>query len=73
LKEPTAGQRAASFAEALTKKTLDLGKGDFAQVVAELLIELEDKSAFTLPPPLEFAIRSAGIEPQEEDIQDAVP
>ncbi len=57
----TAEERALAFSEALKSKTLDLGKGDFAQVLAELLSDLTDATQFTTPTYLESAIRSLAI------------
>lgn len=65
----TVAERAAAFSKALKAGTLDLGKGDFAQVVAELIVATPDKGQFQIPPYLEEAIRAAVIEP----VPDAEP
>ncbi|NQE91010.1 hypothetical protein [Nocardia terpenica] len=56
------GVRAATFAKAIKKKEgdIDLGKGDFAQIVCEALAEQSDGSApaVSLPSYLEEAIDS---------------
>jgi putative ATP-dependent endonuclease of OLD family len=54
----SSAQRAAKFSEALKQGSLDLGKGDFAQVVADLL-EAEDTSSFVVPSYLQRAIKDA--------------
>jgi putative ATP-dependent endonuclease of OLD family len=61
-KDVEASARATAFSAALKEKRLDLGKGDFAQVIAELIAELDDPSLFTVPGYLERAIRAALIE-----------
>ncbi len=56
--------RAAAFSKALKDKQLDLGKGDFAQVVAQLL-EKADALNFTVPAYLAEAIQAATLGPNE--------
>lgn len=56
-------QRANKFSEALKTDRLDLGKGDFAQVVASLLENTTSRNGFTVPDYLERAIRAAVIIP----------
>ena len=53
-------QRARRFSDALKAKTLDLGKGDFAHVIAELIHESAG-AGFSTPTYLEAAIRAAVI------------
>ena len=55
------GTRAAAFSKALKEKDLDLGKGDFAQVVAQLLEEMQDPAEFVVPTYLHEAICGATI------------
>ena len=55
--------RAAAFSKALKDKTLDLGKGDFAHVIAEL-IENGAGAGFEVPTYLTEAIRAAIIPPR---------
>lgn len=66
----TAEDRAAAFSTALKKKTLDLGKGDFAHVIAELV---EDSSGanFVVPAYLATAIRAATMAPPEPAAEQA--
>lgn len=52
--------RAKAFSDALKDKTLEFGKGDFAQVVAQL-VESDDDVGFTLPTYLDSAIRAATL------------
>lgn len=57
-------ERAKAFSEALKNKSLDLGKGDFAHVIAEMLRNDEASSTFGVPTYLTDAIRSAVIVPE---------
>ncbi|NNN15940.1 MAG: AAA family ATPase [Acidimicrobiaceae bacterium] len=54
-------ERAATFSAALKDKTLELGKGDFAQVIAQLLEDPGDLLDFTVPAYLDEAIRAATL------------
>jgi len=58
----TAEERAKAFSQALRNKTLDIGKGDFAHVIAEMLGGAA--ADFQIPAYLGAAIRAATIEPQ---------
>lgn len=58
--EANATDRALAFSRALKDKTLDLGKGDFAHVIAEL-IENDGSANFEAPAYLVEAIRAATI------------
>jgi putative ATP-dependent endonuclease of the OLD family len=60
LTSATPEERAEAFSKALKSKTLDLGKGDFAQVVAEL-IEDAAGTGFVVPAYLAAAIRAATL------------
>ncbi|MEX2652067.1 MAG: AAA family ATPase [Acidimicrobiia bacterium] len=60
----TAEQRAKAFSDALKNKRLDIGKGDFAHVIASL-IEGNGGANFVIPAYLDAAIRSATIPPPE--------
>jgi len=59
----TVAERATAFSGALKAGSLDLGKGDFAQVIAELIVAAPGNGQFQVPPYLEEAIRTAVIEP----------
>jgi putative ATP-dependent endonuclease of OLD family len=60
----TSADRAKAFSKALKDKTLDLGKGDFAHVMAEL-IEDAAGANFVVPPYLAAAIQAATIKSPE--------
>ena len=62
----TTAERASVFSNALKTGNLELGKGDFAQVIAELIVAEPDKGQFQVPPYFEEAIRNAVIEPVPE-------
>jgi putative ATP-dependent endonuclease of OLD family len=64
----TPEERAVAFSKALKDGQLDLGKGDFAQVVAELIVEHSDKTQFTVPSYLEQAITAAVMARGDEPI-----
>ena len=64
--EGTADERATAFSGALKAGSLDLGKGDFAQVVAELIVDAPDKGQFEVPAYLEEAIRNAVLQPEPD-------
>ncbi|MHB1342527.1 MAG: ATP-dependent nuclease [Coriobacteriia bacterium] len=57
----SATERAERFSKALKEKHLDLGKGDFAHVVAQLLETSDSSSGFVTPDYLREAIESAII------------
>ena len=57
----TAEDRASAFSASLKAGTLDLGKGDFAQLIADLIVDSADP--FEVPSYLEDAIRGVIIEP----------
>ena len=65
----TPAERATAFSQALKNKSLDLGKGDFAHVVAEMLVDSDPAANLTVPSYLEAAILAATIhaEPEEAD------
>jgi len=65
----TREQRAEAFSKALKGKTLDLGKGDFAHVVAEL-VEDNTGSTFVVPDYLAAAIYAAVISPQDFTVRE---
>lgn len=58
----TPADRAKAFSQALKEKTLDLGKGDFAHVIAEL-VEDTAGADFVVPGYLAAAIQAATIAP----------
>jgi putative ATP-dependent endonuclease of OLD family len=62
----TPAERAKVFSRALKEKKLDLGKGDFAHVVSELITNLEDPQTFHVPEYLDQAIRAVVIESPAE-------
>jgi putative ATP-dependent endonuclease of OLD family len=64
----SAAERATAFSAALRAGSLDLGKGDFAQVVAELIVSTADADQFQVPDYLKDAIRNAVIEPSPETV-----
>ncbi len=66
----SAAERATAFSAALKAGSLDLGKGDFAQVVAELIVSAADEDQFQVPDYLRGAIRHAVIEPPPDVVQE---
>jgi putative ATP-dependent endonuclease of OLD family len=60
----TTAERATAFSAALKAGTLDLGKGDFAQVVAELIVAATDTQPFVVPTYLLEAIKRSVIVPR---------
>jgi hypothetical protein len=59
--DPSPLGRATAFSKALKDKELDLGKGDFAHVVSELIVQLPDAQTFDVPGYLSRAITAATI------------
>ena len=69
LSEPdaTTEQRAEAFARALGRGDLDLGKGDFAHLLAERL--QDDAVRFAVPQYLQSAVRAALLPVEPLDAQ----
>ena len=59
----TAAERATAFSKALKSGRLDLGKGDFAQLVAELITVSAEDQQFEVPDYLKEGITKAVILP----------
>lgn len=59
--------RAKNFSKALKEKELDLGKGDFAHLLADLLEDEKVEATIEVPKYLADAIKAVVIDPQDAD------